>query len=395
MLFGIPWSSRGFDPVQPNLLISFPMLHRIGVRRPYQIPAIHLLKFAAGCLLAFATAGASAAERPPYLLQMIRDTAIARELNLDLKQKEKVDAAIAKVDPTWWVSRLQEESQRQETVAGLTRQLEDELQAILTPPQSKRLVQLQRQAHGTRSLIDPDMASELNLSDSQVQTLRDAFAGTDEVTAEQSRLVQEEKVDADEAAKAVKAAQVKEREAINAALDRQQISRMQSLVGKPFDFSTVKRTYPKAPSLIGTSEDWIGDPPPDAGDLRGKVVVVFFYAFQCINCQRNFPHYKAWQAELGDRGVVIIGIQTPETSSERDPKRVAAAHQKDQFDFPVLFDGQSTNWQAWGNTMWPTTYLVDKEGYIRRWWQGEMNWQGTPGEAQMRGTIEDLLAERD
>ena len=128
---------------------------------------------------------------------------------------------------------------------------------------------------------------------------------------------------------------------------------------------------------------------------RPDVVVVFFYAFECINCQRNFPHYKAWQEDLADRGVVIVGIQTPETSAERDAGRVAAAHQSDGFDFPVLFDEQSDNWKAWGNMMWPTTYLIDKKGFIRRWWQGEMNWRGTPGEAQMRQTIKDLLAETD
>ena len=133
---------------------------------------------------------------------------------------------------------------------------------------------------------------------------------------------------------------------------------------------------------------------PNLEQLRGKVVAVHFYAFQCINCQRNFPHYKAWHDDYGDKDLVIIGIQTPETSPERQIDRVTAAVKQDAMEYPVLMDAQSSNWAAWNNTMWPTVYLIDKQGFIRRWWQGEMNWQGTPGEQQMRETIEQLLAEK-
>jgi hypothetical protein len=62
-------------------------------------------------------------------------------------------------------------------------------------------------------------------------------------------------------------------------------------------------------------------------------------------------------------------------------------------EYPVLMDAQSSNWKSWSNTMWPTVYLIDKRGFIRRWWQGELNWQGTPGEQQMRDSIERLLSE--
>ena len=62
--------------------------------------------------------------------------------------------------------------------------------------------------------------------------------------------------------------------------------------------------------------------------------------------------------------------------------------------YPVLLDGESKNWKAWSNTMWPTVYLVDRKGFLRRWWQGELNWKETPGEQQMRETIEQLLSEK-
>jgi hypothetical protein len=90
---------------------------------------------------------------------------------------------------------------------------------------------------------------------------------------------------------------------------------------------------------------------------------------------------------------MIIGIQTPETSAERVPEKVRQAMEASNIEYPVLLDQQSKNWQRWGNTMWPTVYLIDKAGFIRTWWQGELNWQGADGEAQFRQTIERLLAE--
>lgn len=64
-----------------------------------------------------------------------------------------------------------------------------------------------------------------------------------------------------------------------------------------------------------------------------------------------------------------------------------------EFAFPILIDNDHANWKAWGNTMWPTVYLIDKQGYVRYWWLGELNWQGAEGEKIFRGRIEELLAE--
>ncbi len=91
--------------------------------------------------------------------------------------------------------------------------------------------------------------------------------------------------------------------------------------------------------------------------------------------------------------MVMIGIHTPEAEHERDVAAVREKTDEAEFDFPVLIDNQKKNWQAWGNTMWPTVYLIDKQGYVRTWWMGELNWQGTQGEKIMRGRIETLLAE--
>jgi len=89
----------------------------------------------------------------------------------------------------------------------------------------------------------------------------------------------------------------------------------------------------------------------------------------------------------------LIGIQTPETSAERNVSLVKAAAKEKGFQFPVLIDLQNKNWDAWGNTMWPTVYVVDKKGYIRSWWQGELNWQGATGDKTIETLIDQLLAE--
>jgi hypothetical protein len=90
---------------------------------------------------------------------------------------------------------------------------------------------------------------------------------------------------------------------------------------------------------------------------------------------------------------VVIGLQTPETAAERRVEQVQAAAIREAIKYPVLLDLESANWKNWSNTMWPTVYLIDRQGFLRRWWQGELNWQGGDGEQQMRRTIEQLLAE--
>jgi peroxiredoxin len=131
-----------------------------------------------------------------------------------------------------------------------------------------------------------------------------------------------------------------------------------------------------------------------SGELRGKVVVVHFYAFGCINCIHNFPAYRDWQDRYAGKDVVLIGIHTPETSEERNVDSVHREAAKEKLRFPILIDGKSQNWNAWGNSMWPCVYLIDREGYLRHYWSGELNWQGATGQKQMTQWIDDMLAEK-
>lgn len=90
---------------------------------------------------------------------------------------------------------------------------------------------------------------------------------------------------------------------------------------------------------------------------------------------------------------MIIGVHTPETQGERNSEAVQRKADEAKFAFPVLVDNERRNWNAWGNSMWPSVYLIDKQGYVRYWWLGELNWEGAEGEKILRGRIEELLAE--
>jgi hypothetical protein len=91
--------------------------------------------------------------------------------------------------------------------------------------------------------------------------------------------------------------------------------------------------------------------------------------------------------------LVIIGVHTPETQREREPDEVRAKAKEAGFDFPIVIDNNKNNWNAWGNSMWPSVYLIDKQGRLRYWWYGELNWNEAGGQKIMDAKIEQLLAE--
>jgi thiol-disulfide isomerase/thioredoxin len=141
-------------------------------------------------------------------------------------------------------------------------------------------------------------------------------------------------------------------------------------------------------------EAWINSSPLLLQSQRGKVVVVHFWAFGCINCIRNLPHYQAWYEKFSTKDLTIIGIHTPETAAERDLEKLRANILERGIKYPVAFDLQGENWKTWANNLWPSVYLIDRQGQVRSWWYGELNWQGATGESQMRERIAALIGER-
>jgi thiol-disulfide isomerase/thioredoxin len=146
-----------------------------------------------------------------------------------------------------------------------------------------------------------------------------------------------------------------------------------------------------APALTG--KDWINLDSSDRARviaLKGHVTILHFWTFECINCEHNLPYYAKWQKGYATSDVQVIGIHTPELSDERDPANVKAAVKRLGITYPVLIDGESTNWNAYHQEYWPTVYLIDKHGNIRYKWAGEL---GDDGFAEATKAIEKLRKE--
>src|SRR4051794_10830037 len=99
--------------------------------------------------------------------------------------------------------------------------------------------------------------------------------------------------------------------------------------------------------------------------LRGRVVLVDFWTYTCINCIRTLPYVKAWDARYRDAGLTVVGVHSPEFSFEKDAGNVAAAIRQNGLRYAVVQDNRRATWDAWGNPYWPATYLVDARGRVR------------------------------
>lgn len=118
------------------------------------------------------------------------------------------------------------------------------------------------------------------------------------------------------------------------------------------------------PELNGAT-GWVNTPPLTRQDLRGKVVMVDFWTYSCINCLRALPYIRAWAAKYKDHGLVVLGVHAPEFAFERDPDNVFKAVESLGIDYPVILDSNLAIWQAFNNQYWPAHYFIDGEGRIR------------------------------
>ena len=149
-----------------------------------------------------------------------------------------------------------------------------------------------------------------------------------------------------------------------------------------------------APELVGGP--WLNTPdnhPITLASRKGKVTIVQFWTYRCINCIHNLDAYSRLSKQFAGQDVVLIGVHTPETASERDPKGVQRMVKKYRIEYPVLLDEKRANWTKWEQQFWPTIYLVDKAGQIRYRWEGELAYHGDTGEEQLAKLIKKLLAD--
>jgi cytochrome c biogenesis protein CcdA/thiol-disulfide isomerase/thioredoxin len=140
------------------------------------------------------------------------------------------------------------------------------------------------------------------------------------------------------------------------------------------------------PPIAGATR-WFNSPPLTRESLRGKVVLVDFWTYSCINCLRTLPYLKAWDKKYRDQGLVIIGVHAPEFAFEKDQHNVEQAIHDLGITYPVAMDNQYTIWNAYKNQYWPAHYLIDVQGQIRERHFGE----GAYGETEQM--IQTLLKE--
>ena len=148
-------------------------------------------------------------------------------------------------------------------------------------------------------------------------------------------------------------------------------------------------TYGQAPDFTGT-QDWFNTPNGESlsmSQLRGKVVLIDFWTYTCINCIRTLPYLEAWQQRYGRDGFTVVGVHSPEFPFEKDADNVQAAIRQNHLSYPVVQDNDLATWSAWGNQYWPSEYLVDAQGNVRDAHFGEGNYDET--ERAIRTLLQD------
>lgn len=145
------------------------------------------------------------------------------------------------------------------------------------------------------------------------------------------------------------------------------------------DGATELQQCGQAPAITGIT-GWLNTPdgkPLDPASVRGKVVLIDFWAYSCINCQRAIPHVVDWYNRYRDSGLVVIGVHTPEYAFERVPGNVASGAAGLHIDYPIALDNDYATWNAFNNMYWPAEYLIDGNGTLRHTKFGEGDYDGT------------------
>jgi len=151
---------------------------------------------------------------------------------------------------------------------------------------------------------------------------------------------------------------------------------------------------PRLPEFTQTGVDaWLNSPPLRVADLRGAVLLLDFWTFDCWNCYRSIPWLKAVEARERSAGLRVLGVHTPEFAHERLRDNVARKLQEFGITHPVMMDNDFAYWHALQNQVWPAFYLVDRQGRVRARFFGETH-AGDAQSARIDSAIKALLAER-
>ena len=140
------------------------------------------------------------------------------------------------------------------------------------------------------------------------------------------------------------------------------------------------------PPLSGAT-DWLNSPPLTPASLRGKVALIDFWTYTCVNWLRTLPYVRAWAEKYRDQGLLVVGVHTPEFPFEKDMENVRWAAKEMDVNYPIAVDSDYSVWQAFDNHYWPAVYLADGNGRIRFHHFGEGAYE------QTERAIQELLRE--
>jgi thiol-disulfide isomerase/thioredoxin len=168
-----------------------------------------------------------------------------------------------------------------------------------------------------------------------------------------------------------------------------------SAIGSPIGAFAEDRSVPalsqmpiegELPSL-GAATGWLNSPPLTAAGLRGKVVLIDFWTYTCINWLRSLPYVRAWSEKYRDHGLVVVGVHAPEFAFEQNVDNVRRLAKDLKVDYPIAIDSDHAIWRAFNNHHWPALYFVDAQGHIRHHHFGEGEYE------ESERIIQQLLSE--
>ncbi len=326
---------------------------------------------------------------PHPLTILLRSKAVHKELQLSHEQINEIEDAVNLVDLPLWRLRDMPSDKRSETATPLIEHLSNKLSGILSDRQLERLNQITLQALDVDAFLSPQVVAKLKISPGQYSNISSLLASS----YKQLASLQNDAAISSDSIRAARILQLQaeSRQNLLKVLNQDQRQAFSMLLGRPFDLSRVKRIVCRAPQF--KVETWLNSQPLTMAELKGKVTVVHFYAFGCGNCVRTLPYYNDWHKLFAADDFNIIGIHRPETKQEHILEKVKSKAAEAGMDYPIAIDNDSIAWDAWANHIWPSIYLVDRDGFVRYWWYGELNYQGAQTEPYLRARIQELIDE--
>jgi thiol-disulfide isomerase/thioredoxin len=163
---------------------------------------------------------------------------------------------------------------------------------------------------------------------------------------------------------------------IDSIADNGSATLLNAVANKNQRSSTELKNYGPAPEFAGIVQ-WLNSDPLTMQSLRGKVVLIDFWTYSCINCIRTLPYVTGWSEKYKDQGLVVVGVHTPEFAFEKETTNVQTAIKRHKINYPVAQDNDFATWNAYNNQYWPAHYLIDQNGNVVYYHFGEGKYQET------------------